>query len=75
MGVDDIYDDATDDDIDDDAADDDIDDDADDLPGRQPQDWSPPCNTGLPRDARTRQLLSALELERGLGKRWVCRIE
>ena len=63
MGVDDIYDDATDDDIDDDAADDDIDDDADDLPGRQPQDWSQPCNTGLPRDDRTRQLLSALELE------------
>ena len=54
------------DDIEDGAADDDIDDDADDLPGRQPQDWSPPCNTGLPRDARTRQLLSALELEPGI---------
>ena len=59
------------DDIDDSAADDDIDDDADDLPGRQPQDWSRPCNTGLPRDARTRQSLSALELEQGFGKRWV----
>ena len=59
------------DDIDADGADDDInddddDDDADDLPGRQPQDWSRPCNTGLPRDARTRQLLSALELEPGI---------
>ena len=60
-------DDAADDDIDDDADDDDADDDdADDLPGRQPQDWSLPCNTGLPRDARTRQLLSALELEPGI---------
>ena len=57
------------DDIDDDAVDDNIDDYADDEPGRQPQDWSPPCNTGLPRDARTRQLLSALEL--GIWQRWV----
>ena len=51
--------------------DDNIDDYADDEPGRQPQDWSPPCNTGLPKDARTRQLLSALELEQGFGKSWV----
>ena len=66
--MDDIDADATDDDIndtDDDINDADIDfNDADnDIPGRQPQDWSLPCNTGPPRGARTRQSLSAPALE------------
>ena len=62
----------------DDIDDDNINDADNDTPGRQPQDWSPPCNTGRPGDAQTHQLLSAPELEEDLvkfGKTWFAETE